>query len=465
MKNRYIATIGICISIMVTSCSDSWLDLSPSTSIETTQAIKDTTDAKYALNGIYNTLQDYEYYGARGVFYGDVKGEDAQASSNTKRSADYYLFQFNKETAPSSLWKFPYKAIRLANNIISANTVALTNDILGQALALRALALFDVTKVYGYPYTKDNGQSLGGVIILEPSEYNIKPKRSTVAQCYTQIITDLTKAIDLLKSSANPGRINKAAAQSLLARVYLYKGDYENALDMAEEAITTAKAAGYRLWTNAEYLEGWRTKLDVEVMFKIVNLTSDNAGNESLGNLYHKDGYKDIILSDDFLTLMKADKSDVRYSLISGKYYIKYLGNSPEEDQRSSDIPVIRLSETYLIAAEAALMQTTPDNTKALTYLNNIVTRGNSTKSVSLSDLSLTRILTERRKELMGEGHRFFDAMRNGITIDRAGSSHLSTLTSDAKSFNWNYYKIVFPIPKAEMDANENIRNQQNPGY
>lgn len=464
MRNKYITAFAILLTIATSSCSDSWLDVAPTTSVETERAIENTTDADYALNGIYNTMQSYEYYGARMMYYGDVTGEDAQAYSNTKRCADFYMFQYNKDKVPSSFWKYPYKVIRLANNILAAKPDALTDDIVGQALALRALALFDVTKVYGSPYTKDAGKSWGGVILLQSSKYDVKPRRSTVAECYTQILADLTKAVQILENKAKPGKLNQAAAKVLLARVYLYKGDFDNALKTAEDAISSAEKIGYRLWKNEEYLAGWKDKMDIEVLFKIVNTATDNAGNESLGGLYHDKGYKDIILSDDYLTLMKADTKDIRYALIEGKYFRKYLGNGTDEDFRSSDIPVFRLSEAYLIASEAAIRQTTPDNDKAIKYLDAIVKRGNPTKSVS-GTITLAQILTERRKELMGEGHRFFDAMRNGLLIERKGKSHLSALTPAARSYDWNYFKTVLPVPKSEMDANENMRDQQNSGY
>lgn len=455
--------ILLCFIVFTCSCGDSWLELKPQTSVETDKAIQSSQDAEYAINGIYNTMQSYEYYGARMVYYGDVTGEDAQAASNTKRCADYYLFQYNRDNAPTSLWKYPYKIMRLANNILAANPSHISNNIKGQALAIRALALFDVNRVYGYPYTKNNGQSLGGIIMLTPPLSTTKPTRNTVAECYAQIVEDLTVAIPLLDNSKTPGKINRQAAKALLARVYLYMGNYTKALEYAETVITESNAIGYRLWTNAEYITAWVGGLDTEVLFKIINTTVDNEGNESLGNLYHEKGYKDIIPSSDFKALLNEEASDIRLKFISSKgYYTKYIGNSTDEDQRSSDIPIIRLSEVYLIAAEAAVQ--TLDNDKAVSYLNAIVSRANPSKTVS-GTVTLAQVLKERRKELMGEGHRMFDAMRNNVTIERKGSSHLTALTSDARKYNWDYYKIVLPIPKYEMDANENIRNQQNPGY
>ncbi len=140
------------------------------------------------------------------------------------------------------------------------------------------------------------------------------------------------------------------------------------------------------------------------------------------------------------------------------------------------NIKVLRLSETYLIAAEAAARL--GDNVNAVKYLDPIVKRGDATQTVAGTVVTLDRVLLERRIELIGEGHRFFDAIRNGKTITRttttytapsAGTGavtvHLPTIMPEAWSFNWDYYKVVLAIPKGEMDANENIRNQQNPGY
>lgn len=461
MKIKYLLVFAI--AALFCSCGESWMDLEPQTSIPTEKAIQSAQDAEYAINGIYNTLQDYEYYGARMTYYGDVTGEDAQAASNTKRCADYYMFQYNKDNAPTSLWRLPYKVMRLANNLLAADPKYVSDDIKGQALTLRALALFDVTRVYGYPYEKDNGASWGGIIMTESPAYNEKPVRNTVFECYQQILTDLNAAILLLKPDKNPGKINLFAAKALLARVYLYQGNSKSALATAEEVITNAEAKGYRLWTNAEYLEGWKTGLDTEVFFKVINTAVDNAGNESIGNLYHEKGYKDIIPSSNFKTLMATDTKDIRNKLISSKgYHTKYMGNAADEDQRSSDVPIIRLSEVYLIAAEAAVKEL--NNTKAVTYLNKIANRANPAVTVT-GTVTLDQVLTERRKELFGEGHRFFDAMRNNVTIKRDGSSHLSALAVAARSYNWDYYKIVLPVPKYEMDANENMRDQQNPGY
>lgn len=81
--------------------------------------------------------------------------------------------------------------------------------------------------------------------------------------------------------------------------------------------------------------------------------------------------------------------------------------------------------------------------------------------------MTLERILIERRKELVGEGQRYFDALRNNETIVRytseADKGWHASLSKDAQSFNRDYYKAIAAIPQAEINANKNIK--QNPQY
>ncbi|MEZ4996028.1 MAG: RagB/SusD family nutrient uptake outer membrane protein [Bacteroidales bacterium] len=347
------------------------------------------------------------------------------------------------------------------------------NDIKGQALALRALALFDLTRVFGNTYLKDNGASLGGCIITEPVGPDYMPERSTVSQCYAQVISDLTTAIPLLGEAKNDGKINRWAAKTLLSRVYLYKGDNANALTQAEEAITGATGKGYRLWTNTEYASAtaaWKSKFTPEVLFEVVNNVSDRAGNDGIAYLMLRSGYNDIVLTEAFLTLLNEDPADVRHGLTKLEtssssynktrpvYLLKYTG--PESDVRNANIPVIRISEAYLNAAESAVKLS--DNDKAIQYLDPIVKRANPANSVT-GTVTLEQVIKERRKEFVGEGHRQFDAMRNNETITRIGGWHVYGLIEEVKSYNRDYFHAILPIPRYEMDANENM--EQNPGY
>jgi hypothetical protein len=478
---KKILYLLILLPFFLASCNEDWLDLKPTTEVVSLEAIKNLVDADYAINGIYSTFQSYEYYGARMQYYADVTGDDMQATGTNKRSSQFYMMISNTDNVYTSLWAKPYEVIRYANNIleqidaleVTSSEQEKKDDIKGQALALRALALFDATRVFGSTYQKDNGESLGGCIILTAVGPDFMPARNTVGECYTQIISDLTAAIPLLTTSKNDGKINRWAAKTLLSRVYLYKGDNTNALLQAEEAITGATANGYRLWTNAEYASStaaWKSKFTPEVLFEVVNNVSDRAGNDGIAYLMLRSGYNDIVLTEAFLNLLNEDPDDVRHKLTKLEtssssynktqpvYLLKYTG--PESDVRNANIPVLRISEAYLNAAESAVKL--ENNDKAIQYLEPIVKRANPANSVT-GTVTLEQVIKERRKEFVGEGHRQFDALRNNETINRIGGWHVPGLIEEVKSYDRDYFHAILPIPRYEMDANENM--EQNPGY
>ena len=421
------------IMFAVTSCGNDWLDLAPSTQVDTETSINVLSDIEFTLNGIYSTMQSSDAYSGRLVYYGDVTGDDMQAVSSTKRTGNYYRFNFTKDNGPSSHWSYLYSIIQNCNLIlmnvdklsIDEDETEYKNDLKGQALAIRGMALFDLTRIFGYPYLKDNGASLGVPIVKELSTIDSKPARNTVAECYTEIISDLKNSTELLSGDFNKGKVNRWAAMTLLSRVYLYKGEYNEALTMAENAIKGAEKEGYALWTNEEYPTAWGNDASAsnpgEILFEIVNLTTDSPGKESMGYLNSYNGYDDMCITCSFYQLLKKDPKDVRLKILSfdKKYYAYVNKYQPQQGENITDanIPLIRLSEAYLNAAEAAVQ--TGDNAKAVKYLNSIVQRANPENSVEGKTLTLENVLDERRKELVAEGHRMYDVIRNGMTVKR----------------------------------------------
>lgn len=473
------------LALSMSACGNDWLDLEPSTKIPSEGSLTNLSDFEFSLNGIYSKMQSSDGYTGRFVYYGDVTGDDVMANGATKRTGSYYLFKYSKDNAPSTFWRVPYELIRNANLVLEqidnvkedAKNKEQRDNIVGQALTVRAQALFDLTRFYGYPYTKDNGASLGACIVKDVRQIDSKPSRNTVAECYDEVISDLTAAIPLLSPKFNFGKINRWAAMTLLSRVYLYKGDNTNALKIAEEAIKGASEHKYRLWTNEEYPTTWANERDAsnpgEVLFEIVNLTVDSPDKESMGYLCWSAGYSDMILTSTFFEMLTEDPDDVRnnvYKIVKNKAYIFKFQPQNGENEADANIPLLRMSELYLNAAEAAVKL--GNNAKAVDYLEPIVNRANPEKTVKGETLTLDRVLKERRKELFGEGHRMFDAMRNNLVVERkdvkiaaiSSTKHLS-MTADAKKFDREYYRVVLPIPKFEIDTNPNIAGQQNPGY
>ncbi len=502
---KKLLSIIFCISVFFLSSCDEFLELTPTNSIVASKALTTVNEATVAMNGIYNRITYSNYYGQRMTKYADMRGGDLYVPSNGRSDDSFFLFNHEESRNNyGTMWDVIYKVIMLCNNVIeniengnvttttSAQEAAL-NDVKGQALAIRALAHFDLLRLYSLPYLKSGApSSLGVPIATRVIAAQEKLIRNTVEDVYTQIISDLTTAIPILKNAKSNGRINQYGAKAVLARVYLYKGDYDNAYTQATEIINSNV---YTLYTSANWVNSWKSAFGSESIFELSISTSDatNLGNSSLTSFYAPMYYNSAFLagavaSDQYLNLLAEDPEDVRWGVMDLDEYgnpirnptrsipgrkgwiKKYMGDKSDAIS-ATNVKIVRLSEVYLIAAEASLKKTTSNKTAAVSYLNAIRSRAVSLPpaSSSASDEALeTLILNERSKELIAEGHRFFDLMRLGKTIifdDPASKFNEPILVTNGRGLTvtWNFEKIILPISDYERNANPTI--QQNPGY
>ena len=483
------------MALLNSSCSADWLDLNTTSSVETGQAIVTLDDAQIALNGIYRLASGHSYYGDNYWYYGDCRAADVQAritKGDGKRVSPYYEYNVLASDNLNIVlpWNTVYKVIRQTNNLIqkiesgsiqSSDTKEL-NRIKSEALVIRGLSLFNLTRLFGMPYTNDKGASLGVPIETSPSDPTHKPSRSTVAQCYEQVVSDMSNALSGLKQETSNGYINYWAAQALLSRVYLNMGEYQKAYDAATDVIKN-NGGRYQLYSYEEYPNVWRQDFQSESLFELyitLSEPSGGTGGEGAPMVYANEAtvdWNNLILSEDFLNLLNEDSKDVRHCLtkesvienntglpaaaMHEKVYLAKFPGKTGDDPKTNNICIIRLSEVYLNAAEAAFKLGGAENLKfSLDCLNAIVSRANPVKSVKESELSLERILKERRKELVGEGHAFFDAMRNGLSVNRTGGWHLASV-ADAAVITPSDPRVALPIPQTEIDANPNM--EQNP--
>ena len=495
MKNIYKLLIYVLAMVSLSSCFNSWLDLKPEDGSESSSAINDLKSAKVVLTGIYDGIQGasnrVSYYGANMFLYGDVRGDDMQVINLGDRGSALYEMNYNADNAPA-IWGVPYNVILRANHLIKAidegairdGSEKELNKMKAEALVIRALVHFDLCRVYGNPYDVDNGASLGIPIVLgiiSPADFQT---RNTVAEVYLAVIKDLEDALSIengLVATQSYGYVNKWFAKGLLAKVNLYKGDNVAALKYAEDVIANSP---YGLWTYDEYVDGWKTsdKGRKEMLFEIVNASTDDwTDREGIANLMNPNGYACIITTKSFLNMMESTPEDVRRKVLTvaiDEDYLDKFGEStvyvnkyPEDSSgewRLNSLSVLRLSEVYLIAAEAAAKSSKADI--AVKYLNVIHKRANpDAADLTEAEATLPRISLERRKELVGEGNRFFDAMRNNETITRytspADQGYHPLLRPESSTFNRTYYRTLLPIPVSEINVNAPIRAQQNPGY
>src|SRR4029079_8458335 len=161
--------------------------------------------------------------------------------------------------------------------------------------------------------------------------------------------------------------------------------------------------------------------------------------------------------------------TDVRRSLIltssPTRGNVKVVNKYPNSSQPDKDeVKVIRMSEVYLIAAEAAYQK--GNEPLARTYLNAVATRRDPSfiGYTSTGQALLNDILLERRKELAFEGHRYWDLVRNNLDVTRVDLANNYPGNVPLVLETTNFHRIL-PIPQGELDANPNIREQQNPGY
>ncbi len=493
---QYIKLLSLTVAsaALVTSCSD-FLDTHSSSTVSTTTAIMSYSDAKNALAGVYDGLQgnsdNVTYYGARMVYYGDVKGDWMQARTLGKRTSSTYEMNFVADNAPV-IWSHPYAVIRRANNLIQAIDGGKVTDakqssidnVKGQALAVRALCHFDLLRMYSKSYLNGadaNAQYSGIPIILKPTltateTTESKSGRNTINEVYAQVIKDLEEASILMDVKPVTGYFNKWGAQALLSRVYLQKGDNAKAL-AAAEAVIASKA--YSLWDDDEYATVWSKGGNSELIFEIVNFdSSDWTDREGLSYLISQNGYDDYMLTKKATDYFKANPNDIRvsatiptsdfnvvnYGLPSFDgdkvWCAKYPGREGGSDFRVNNIYVLRLSEVYLNAAEAAVKLGNTSKTEE--YFNATYERSGNPE---IANPTLDQVLEERAVELLGEGQRFFDLMRNNKTVDRTLRYGYPSLSKESTVFTRDYFRAILPIPKSEIDTNPVIAKQQNPGY
>jgi hypothetical protein len=464
MKNKILSLFLAVGLIGMVSCGEDFLDLDPNQSIALDEAIQSVDDYKAAIFGAYSQLQSSDYYGRYFVLVADVMSDDVKQNAQANRAREFSDYQQTAlDGIAGGMFNIMYSTILRANTVINAE-VELTpaaqeeaNQYIGEAYALRALAHFDLVRMFAQHYGFSSGNDHLGVSIVTAFDQNSKPSRNTVAEVYTQIKSDLTTAVGLLASGGSAGRFTKEGAQALLARVALYQGNWSEAESMATTVINSGK---FSLVSTDGYVASFDDGNSSETILEIRQNAADNRGSDALGRMYIVDGYGDYLPSQDVIGLIPD--GDVRLGIFKpdetiGGVYGNVRMNKFPNVAGINNTPVIRLSEMYLIRAEARINQNKEDGARA--DINLIRKRGlPSAPDVTASGAALREEFEkERRIELMFEGHRLWDLMRWKRDIVRVNCTNAVCNLSYPSDY------VVAPIPQAEIDANENI--QQNPGY
>ena len=456
MKKIYLA-FGLFAGMTLTSCN---LDTLPSTSLGEEIAITSESDLQNAVNGIgYLLSEDRMTYGADFGIYADLLTNEFKIVDDYGQSSGIARYTITKhDELAGNAYYYYYKAIANCNKALalSANMEATdeVKNLQGQLYAWRGLLHFDLARIFAHIPTAAadvNAANSGIVLSTEVYAPDYKGSRATLKETYDLIISDLTKAMELMGEGSDNGTgfHNYFSALALRARANLYAGNYAAALADAKKVI---EDGGYELYNQSNYDKVWAQEGTSESIFELLITANYNPQRNSLGYYCDANGYGEI------LTYLKAHPEDVRSKAIKeqtvkgvdGTHFFpaKYPGrdgiyvNNPK---------IIRLSEVYLIAAEAEL-KANNNGAAAAEYINAIEeNRVNGYEDVAT--VTLDDVLFEYKKELFAENQIAFAYWRNNKSVTNQVGKEISSKDD----------KAIWPIPQREIDYDPTL--VQNPGY
>lgn len=430
-------------------------DVAPEASISDDIAITNVGGLRAAVNGLYDRLQT-GYYSGRSFLAGDLSTDLAQSVGTWDPYREMDTYKVSPDNVENrDLFTAIYQVVNQANNIIEAApnvpdaTDADKNKALGEAYFARGIAFFDATMLWGgIPGVYG---TLGISLPLEPSRKSVELPRASLQDTWKQIESDLLAAIPLLPDTGGPARITKAAARALIARIYLYNKNYEQAANYASQVIADTK---FQLL--ADYTAIFTGKNTAESIFEV---QFDNVDQSVLRNWYiptSLGGRGDIATHDDFYNSISA--TDDRRKLYAFDANAKfYYPTKYTKAGNIDNVHVLRISEMYLIRAEANYLS---QKGTPLDDLNKVRTRAKLPALTAIN--SIDDILNERKVEFAYEGQRWYDLIRTSkattflASVPRTNSPGAPATLTDVK-------RQVLPIPSAELNANPN--SVQNDAY
>ena len=488
--------------MLVSACN---LDLRPTSSISTDEALRSMDDAQKLRRDLYITMRNSLTSGAP-VYLMELMADSFHGSiTYGNRNGEYYKWEMRSTFGNvESLWESAYYLVMLANFLedgipalqeqATAAEKAQYDVILGECAFSKAYAMFILTELFCKNYSSnassDYGVMLSDKTFATPSEQATYVGRSSLAETYEYIERNLSKAEQLLGSvTGAEGSIYLTvdAVKAMEARVALTKGDYAKAAGLAAALadsgrypLLASQDEFNALWTNDSGKECitqfWASILSTPS-------TDDYGYIQYTGGLYAPNYIPEKWIVDAY------DKNDLRFTTwfrktqvnlgnFSGTVYLcfKFPGNpelmaSTGSSTYIQKIKPFRIAEQYLIAAEGYAQAGQAE--QACTYLNRLRASripGYADRHYAGDEL-MAQIKLERARELYGEGFRFKDLKRwnqgfarseaqdKNLVID-AGSTYTELMQRDASD-----PFFVWPIPQAEIDSNPQIRGQQNPGY
>ena len=474
MKYKSVITrfcgMALCLVLGTTSCQN-WLDVSPESEVKYDDLFSTKNGFKDQLTGVYTKMCDEGLYGAH-LTYGmvDALGQQYVWTQEMGNYYHFWRFEYKNSTCESimaNVWAQMYNAIANTNILLKGldeyGSVLSTNEeniYRGEAYALRAFLHFDLLRMYGKSYV--SGANEKSIPYVTSISKNVTPLY-TVSDVLDKIIADLKEASKLLENDpiktgsattdfigTRKWHLNYYAVRALMARVYMYKNDKENALACAKEVIDSEK---FPWITNDKVTTTSRDTRDGLFKSECIFMLN-NRSLKTLTEKYMKEGTSygsgNILhvspeVKDDIFEAATYGGYDWRdnyyFEQLDGNYYGSTKLWQGSNNEYNNQQPLIRASEMWLIASECATSKT-----DAVNYLNTLRQHRGFDASLDLKEDNLTdeqlqtAIGKEYRKEFIGEGQWFFYCKRKD----------LAELPNTTVPFSKAYY--VFPLSDQEKE-------------
>lgn len=372
-----------------------------------------------------------------------------------------------RRAVASPQWQNSYKTVLQANLVLEtvqklqggATDQSTLNALKGAALFYRAYAFWNVAQLYAKPYTATSAGQDMGIPLRLSTDLNDKSERGTVQQTYDRIVQDLQDAANLLPiTSSVPTRPNKASAYAMLARTYLSMENYPSALNSATSALQlNSQLLDYNLISVSSTVP-FAPRFNKEVIFHAIT----DPGKTLIPNFSKARIDSNLIAS--------YDSNDLRGQIFFKKIIessntntYRFTGNYDGVDQSSAFFNGLAVDELYLTRAECYAR--VGKTTEAMTDLNTLlVTRWKANTYVNMSAVSaddaLSKVLTERRKELVMRVQRWTDLRRLNKNVATAKNLKRELKNIGSYVLPANDLRYVLLIPD-EVIVNSGI--EQNP--
>lgn len=472
MKSFIKITYALLITVVIWSC-ESELDQNPITQRDASSFFSNETEIESAILGTYATLQYDDANNVAGLYNFDIIGAGEIQSDNTfdevPANDDGRFGQLDQfTTIPGNnlvglIWQQSYVAIQRANVVLNRigdipfEDEIVKNNRIGEMNFVRALMYFNLVRLYG-------DVPLVTLETIDPNDA-FGQGRTSMTEVYSKIETDLLTAIPLLPNTNISGRPSKGAAQALLGKIYLTLGQFGNAATQLQAVVSSGN---YSLVNDVTSIFGEENEDNSEMLF-VVKFTSGlngDAEGSSAFSQYSPSGTVANAKGHNLPTVALYnlyDDSDLRkgsYVDITGggvPFAKKWTINPINANDGGSDTVVIRYSDVVLMLAEAL---NESDGPGVADLLNSIRSRAGLPNTTATSKTELRdAIALERRFELVGEGHRWFDLLRTGTAIETMNTWFAANGINIIISEN----DLLLPIPQSQVDTDPAI--VQNPGY